>query len=112
MSEKCSSGRLTTFLAGAAAGAVFAFLTTPKTGRENRRIIGELGEKFFDEIQERYDVDGEDLKEKGRDLIDRGREIMAEKREELNLAIKAGREAMEKEKEELAKTMDPDFTED
>ncbi len=109
--DRCPSGRFTAFIAGALAGAAFALLTTTKTGRENRRILSNLGEKILDELQERHD-DSDRLKEKGQDLMGRGREYLKEKRNALNEAIEAGREAMQKEKEELEKVMDPDFNED
>ncbi len=111
-SGNCSSGKLTAFVAGALAGAAAAFLLSPKSGRENRRILGELGEKFLDELQDRYDVDREDIKKKGKETLEQGREYLAEKRKELNEAIRAGREAMEKEKKELERVLDPDMLED
>ncbi len=112
MAERYTSGRFTAFVAGAIAGAAFTFLTTPKTGRENRRILGNLGEKFLDELQDRYDENGDDIKKKGRDLMDRGQEYLNEKKKDLNEAIAAGSAAMEREKKELKKTIDPEFVED
>lgn len=115
--ESCSSGvAVLSFLAGTAVGAAVALLLAPHSGRETREMIAEYGtgikERATDEIRGR----GEDAVERGRKMIERGkdlisrgtdmatqgREYLDEKKKALSTAIEAGREAMQREKEDLS----------
>jgi gas vesicle protein len=117
--ESCSSGvAVLSFLTGTAIGAAVALLLAPRSGRETREMITEYGTEFKEravgEIRDR----GEDAIDRGRDMIERGKEMvnrgtemvnqgrdyLDEKKKALSAAIDAGREAMQREKEDLTQT--------
>jgi gas vesicle protein len=119
--ETCSSGvAVLSFLTGTAIGAALALLLAPRSGRETRELIAEYGTEFKEravgEIRDR----GEDAIEHGREMIERGKELVSrgtemvnqgrdyldEKKKTLSAAIEAGKEAMQKEKETLAQSID------
>lgn len=116
----CSSGSLSTFLAGALIGAVTALLLTPKTGKETRKLLADYGGNLKEHLPEdlrnkaeatiergRHLIEqGQDMIMRGNDIINEGKEYIDEKKKALNEAIEAGRRAMEEEKENLAATME------
>ena len=63
------------FLFGATLGGITALLLTPKTGEENRGLLGE----------------------RAGELLDKGREIFEEQTQRLMGAFEAGRDAMREE---------------
>jgi gas vesicle protein len=67
-----AGGYLGWFLLGATLGGIAALLLTPKTGAENRGLLGE----------------------RAGDLLDRGRELLEEQTQRLMGAFEAGRDAM------------------
>lgn len=67
------------FLFGATLGGLTALLLTPRTGEENRGLLGE----------------------RASELLDKGRELFEEQTERLLGAFEAGRDAM---REEMRKT--------
>ena len=118
----CSSGSLSTFLAGALLGAATALLLTPRTGKETRKLLVDYGVNLKDNLPEdlrhkaevtiergRHLIEqGQEMIMRGNDIINEGKEYIDEKKKALNEAIEAGRRAMEEEKENLAATMEED----
>jgi len=124
-----SGTSLLSFLAGTVIGAGIALLYAPKTGKETRELLSDYGQDLKDKTAhfpgnayESADglVDrGRDLIDKGKDFIDRGKdfieqgtgmvttgkEYLDEKKHILSEAIEAGKDAMQKEKEDLASSL-------
>jgi gas vesicle protein len=74
-SERGAGAYLGWFLFGATIGGIAALLLSPKTGEENRGLLGE----------------------RAAELLDKGREIFEEQSERLMGAFEAGRDAMREE---------------
>ena len=89
---------LVSFMAGAAIGAGLALLLAPKSGTEMRETIADFAEDAVDKIRE-Y---AKDAQEKIKTAIEEGKDTLSEKKNILSSAIEAGREAMQKEKEQSA----------
>ncbi|MDA8164163.1 MAG: YtxH domain-containing protein [Desulfobacteraceae bacterium] len=121
--ESCSSGvAVLSFLTGTAIGAAVALLLAPRSGRETRAMIKEYGTELTDRAVEEVRGRSEDAVDRGRRMIERGknligrgtelvnqgREFVDEKKKILSAAIDAGREAMQREKENLAKAAVPE----
>lgn len=118
--EEHNSGiAMLSFLTGTVIGAAITLLVSPKTGKEIREMLA----NYSDDIKKRttdfsHDFRGhtESLIDQGRELIERGKELISrgsemvdqgkdyveEKKKTLSAAIEAGKEAMEREKEEEA----------
>lgn len=116
--ESCNSGvAVLSFLTGTAIGAAVALLLAPRSGRETREIIAEYGTEVKDRAVDEIRGRGEDTIERGRKMIERGKELISrgtevanqgreyldEKKKALSAAIEAGREAVQREKENLTK---------
>jgi len=102
MSEEkgvCTGTVLVSFVAGAAIGAGLALLYAPKSGSEMRETIADFAEDAVDKIKE-YTKEAQD---KIKSAIEDGKDTIVEKKTILASAIEAGREAMNKEKERIAK---------
>jgi gas vesicle protein len=102
MSEEkgiCTGTVLVSFAAGAAIGAGLALLYAPKSGSEMRETIADFAEDAVDKIKE-YTKEAQD---KIKSAIEDGKDTIIEKKTILTSAIEAGREAMNKEKERIAK---------
>jgi len=102
MSEEkgiCAGTVLVSFVAGAAIGAGLALLYAPKSGSEMRETISDFAEDAVDKIKE-YTKEAQD---KIKSAIEDGKDTIVEKKSILASAIEAGREAMNKEKERIAK---------
>jgi gas vesicle protein len=102
MSEEkgiCAGTVLVSFVAGAAIGAGLALLYAPKSGEEMRGTIADFAEDAVDKIKEYT----KEAQEKIKTAIEDGKETIVEKKSILASAIEAGREAMSKEKERVAK---------
>jgi gas vesicle protein len=102
MSEEkgiCTGTVLVSFAAGAAIGAGLALLYAPKSGSEMRETIADFAEDAVDKIKE-YTKEAQD---KIKSAIEDGKDTIVEKKTILASAIEAGREAMNKEKERIAK---------
>jgi gas vesicle protein len=112
--------RLTYLLIGAGIGATVALLFAPKSGRELRgdiadasqkgieygregaRMVGERATAAYDQAaQKATEVYGQTA-QKAQSLVDVGKETLAAKREQLNNAIEAGKEAYAEEKQRNA----------
>ena len=78
------------FLGGAIAGAVAGILLAPKSGEETRRELRGYARKAEEEVIEKAKEARAALDE----VIERGKHFIAEKRADVEAAVKAGKEAM------------------
>jgi gas vesicle protein len=94
---ECSASAIAlAFLGGAIAGTIAGILFAPKSGEETRRAIKDYADKTEEEIVERAKEARAALDE----TIERGTRYMAEKKSDLEAAVKAGREAMKERSEQ------------
>ena len=93
---RCSAETLFfTFLAGAAAGAIAGILFAPKAGEQTRRELKAYARKTEEEVLEKAKEARAALDE----AIERGKNFVAEKRHDVEAAVKAGKEAMKERME-------------
>lgn len=93
---KCSAQDVAlAFLGGAIAGAVAGILLAPKSGEETRRELKGYARKTEEEVIEKAKEARAALDE----TIERGKQFMAEKKADVEAAVKAGREAMKERME-------------
>jgi gas vesicle protein len=90
--EARSSGRAVAlaFLGGAVAGVVAGILLAPKSGEETRRDLKRYARRAEEEVLEKAKEARAALDE----TIERGKQLIAEKRADVEAAVKAGRETM------------------
>jgi gas vesicle protein len=89
--SKCSSPAIAlAFLGGAVAGVVAGLLLAPKSGEETRRDLKGYARKTEEEVLEKAKEARAALDE----TIERGKRFLVEKAEDVEAAVKAGREAM------------------
>lgn len=98
MSDDCrDSGVASVFLAfvlGAAIGGGLALLTAPRSGQETRDRIRDLA----DETRDRLGKLAEEAETRVKEAVEEGRELLEEKKDLVQAAIKAGKEAVEAER--------------
>jgi gas vesicle protein len=93
---KCSAQALAlAFLGGAIAGAVVGIILAPKSGEETRRALKGYARKAEEEVIERAKEARAALDE----AIERGKHFVAEKKADVEAAVKAGKEAMKEKME-------------
>jgi len=93
---RCSAQTLFfAFLAGAAAGAVAGILFAPKAGEETRRELKAYAKKTEEDLIEKAKEARAALDQ----AIERGKSFVAEKRTDVEAAVKAGKEAMKERME-------------
>ncbi len=91
----CGAGSVfLAFVMGAAIGGGIALLTAPRSGSEMRNKIKDLGDEARDRVKELAD----DAEERIKTVVEEGRTLLNEKKDLIQAAIDAGREAMEAEK--------------
>ncbi len=78
------------FLGGAIAGVVAGILLAPQSGEETRRALKGYARRAEEEVLEKAKEARVALDE----TIERGKQFVAEKRADVETAVKAGREAM------------------
>jgi gas vesicle protein len=78
------------FLGGAIAGAIAGILLAPKSGEETRRVLKGYARKAEEEVIEKAKEARVALDE----VIERGKRFMAEKRADVDAAVKSGKEAI------------------
>ena len=83
------------FLSGAAAGAVAGILFAPKAGEETRRDLKAYARKTEEDLIETAKEARAALDQ----AIERGKSFVAEKRADVEAAVKAGKEAMKERME-------------
>jgi gas vesicle protein len=84
---------LLALLGGAALGAGLALLYAPRSGRETRQRLSELGEEAQDYVTDLYEKAEEGLeraKAKGEQWMGKGKEYAEEKKREFNSAMGEG----------------------
>ena len=94
---ECSASPIAlAFLGGAIVGAIGGLLLAPKSGVETRRTIKGYADKTEEEIVEMAKEARAALDE----TIERGTRYMAEKKADVEAAVKAGRKAMKDKMEQ------------
>jgi gas vesicle protein len=89
--NKCSAQTVAlAFLGGAVAGVVAGILLAPKSGEETRRDLKRYARRAEEEVLEMAKEARAALDE----TIERGKQFIAEKRVDVEAAVKAGKEAM------------------
>lgn len=83
------------FLGGAVAGVVAGILLAPKSGRETRQDLRDFARRTEEEVLERAKEARVALDE----VIERGKQFVAEKKADVESAVKAGRETMKEKME-------------
>jgi gas vesicle protein len=78
------------FLGGAAAGALAGILFAPKAGEQTRRELRAYARKTEEDLIEKAQEARAALEE----AIERGKSFVADKRADVEAAVKAGKEAM------------------
>ncbi len=97
--NRCSAQAVAlAFLGGAVAGVVAGILLAPKSGKETRRDLKGYARRAEEEVLEKAKEAREALDE----VIERGKHFVAEKRADVEAAIKAGREAMKERMEKCS----------
>ena len=81
------------FLFGAVVGGITALLLTPKTGEENRFLLGE----HSGELARRAQALAAEAQGRAGEWLDKSREIFEEQTHRLMGAFEAGRDAMREE---------------
>jgi gas vesicle protein len=112
--------RLTYFALGGAIGALVALLFAPKSGQELRSDIADATRKgvdrtretanqisarageYYQTVRERASELAATASQKAGELADNAREAVAGKKDQLNAAISAGKQAYREERERLA----------
>jgi gas vesicle protein len=84
------------FLGGAAAGALAGILFAPKAGEQTRRELQAYARKTEEDLIEKAKEARAALDE----AIERGKSFVAEKRADVEAAVKAGKEAMKAKMEQ------------
>jgi gas vesicle protein len=93
---KCSAQTVAlAFLGGAIAGVIAGILLAPKSGEETRRELKEYARRTEEEVVERAKEARAALDE----VIERGKHFVAEKKSDVEAAVKAGKEAMKEKME-------------
>lgn len=96
-SSECSGASIAlVFLSGAIVGAIAGVLFAPKSGKETRRTIKDYADRTEEELIEKAEEARAALDE----TIERGRQFVAEKKADVEAAVKAGREAMKEKMEQ------------
>lgn len=91
--SECSASPIAlAFLGGAIVGAIAGILLAPKSGAETRRAI----KSYADETEEEIIAKAKEVRAALDETIERGKHYVAEKKADVEAAVKAGREAMKK----------------
>jgi gas vesicle protein len=95
--QECSGPAIAlAFIGGAIVGAVAGILFAPKSGTETRRAIKSYADQTEEEIIEK----AKDVRAALDQMIERGTHFVAEKKTEVEAAVKAGKEAMKEKMEQ------------
>ena len=80
---------LSSFLLGLGVGVAIGMLFAPKSGEETRQLIKEKAGEGGEYLKQR----GSEIKETATGWVDKGREAMNRQKENLNEAMEAGKQA-------------------
>jgi gas vesicle protein len=94
MSNRDSGEVVLSFLLGALVGAALGILYAPRSGKETRMKLRDLGEDLGDKIN---DIK-EEVVEKAEHIVEEGKEKLAEQKERFSAAFDAGKKAYDKTK--------------
>jgi len=89
MSDRDSSNSFMWFLAGLGFGALLGVLYAPRSGRETREAIRNTAQEGSDYLRNR----GREARETVSQWVDRGKDVVNQKKDQLNAAIDATRQA-------------------
>jgi len=89
MSDRDNSNSFLWFLAGLGFGALLGVLYAPRSGRETREAIKNSAQEGTEYLKTR----GRDARETVSQWVDRGKEVVTQKKEQINSAIDATRQA-------------------
>jgi gas vesicle protein len=88
------------FIVGMGVGVAVGLLMAPRSGEETRRILRTKADEGADFIRTKADEGkefvrrrGTELRESASDLIDRSKEAIARQKEQLAMAVEAGKQA-------------------
>ena len=89
MSDRESSNSFMWFLAGLGFGALVGVLYAPRSGRETREAIRNTAQEGGEYLKNR----GRDARETVSQWVDRGKDVVSQKKDQINAAIDATRQA-------------------
>jgi gas vesicle protein len=89
MSDRDNSNSFLWFLAGLGFGALMGVLYAPRSGRETRDAIKNSAGEGADYLKSR----SKDARETVNQWVDRGKDVVSQKKEQINSAIDATRQA-------------------
>ena len=94
-----SSG-LSYFIVGVGVGVAVGMLLAPRSGEETRQLLREKADESKDFLRAKADESkeyvrrrGSELRESATDLVDRSKEALARQKEQLAMAVEAGKQA-------------------
>jgi gas vesicle protein len=99
-----ASGVILSFLLGGLTGAALATLFAPRSGEETREMLGEKmreGAEKGRRVRDRAVAKGREVLDDATDYVDSQREMLDKRRERLQAAVEAGRQAYRDEKDKM-----------
>jgi gas vesicle protein len=99
-----ASGVILSFLLGGLTGAALAILFAPHSGEETREILGEKmreGAEKGRRARDRAVAKGREVLDDATDYVESQREMLDKRRERLQAAVEAGRQAYRDEKDKM-----------
>jgi gas vesicle protein len=96
-----ASGVILSFLLGGLTGAALAILFAPRSGEETRELLGEKMREGADKgrrMRDRAVAKGREVLDDATDYVEGQREMLDKRRERLQAAVEAGRQAYREEK--------------
>ncbi|MGH9657476.1 MAG: YtxH domain-containing protein [Bryobacteraceae bacterium] len=100
MAEQSSNNGLAYFIAGLGVGVAVGILIAPRSGAETRRYLRERAEEGGEYVKTKAQEGTEYVRRRGAEardsaseLIDRGKEAVSRQKEQISVAIEAGKQA-------------------
>jgi len=94
------NGGLSYFIVGLGVGVAVGMLMAPKSGEETRQILKAKADEGKDYLRARADESrefvrkrGDELRESAADLIDRSKDAISRQKDQLAMAVEAGKQA-------------------
>ena len=91
---------LSYFIVGMGVGVAVGMLLAPRSGEETRRILREKAEEGSEYVRSRADEGKEyvrrrstELRENATDAFERGKDAIARQKDQLSMAVEAGKQA-------------------
>ena len=92
MSENNSGEVILAFILGGLIGVAVGMLYAPKSGKETRKKLKDLGE----DLAEQFGDMGEEVKNKTKQMVNEGKEKIISSKERLEDVFEAGKKAFDK----------------